>query len=151
MAVAYSAIANGGTVVRPHLGMTIENETGRQLERIEAPPLRRVAIDSSHQQSILDGLHQSTLGDGTSADVFSGWNQTKFPVYGKTGTAERPPRPDQSWYAAYVPSATKPIVIVATVEDGGFGAEAAAPAVCKMLATWFSQPDSCSSGASTTR
>ncbi len=151
MAVAYSAIANGGTVVRPHLGMTIENETGRQLERIEAPPSRRVAIDPSHQQSILDGLHQSTLGDGTSADVFRGWNQSKFPVYGKTGTAERPPRPDQSWYAAYVPSATKPIVIVATVEDGGFGAEAAAPAVCKMLATWFSQSDRCSSGASTTR
>ncbi|MBJ7343013.1 MAG: hypothetical protein JHC46_05445 [Solirubrobacteraceae bacterium] len=151
MAVAYSAIANGGTVVRPHLGMAIENETGRQLERIEAPPLRRVVIDPSYQKSILDGLHQSTLGDGTSADVFSGWNQSKFPVYGKTGTAERPPRPDQSWYAAYVPSATKPIVIVATVEDGGFGAEAAAPAVCKMLATWFSQPDRCSSGASTTR
>ncbi len=151
MAVAYSAIANGGTVVRPHLGKAIESETGRQLERIEAPPLRRVAIDPGHQKSILDGLHQSTLGDGTSADVFSGWNQSKFPVYGKTGTAERPPRADQSWYAAYVPSATKPIVIVATVEDGGFGAEAAAPAVCKMLATWFSQPNRCSAGRSTTR
>jgi penicillin-binding protein 2 len=151
MAVAYSAIANGGTVVRPHLATAIESETGQQLERIVAPPLRRVVIDPSYQKSILDGLHQSTLDDGTSADVFSGWNQAKFPVYGKTGTAERPPRPDQSWYAAYVPSATKPIVIVATVEDGGFGAEAAAPAVCKMLATWFSQPDRCSSGASTTR
>jgi penicillin-binding protein 2 len=151
MAVAYSAIANGGTVVRPHLGMTIESETGRQLERISSPPLRRVVIDPSYQKSILDGLHQSTLGDGTSADVFRGWNQSKFPVYGKTGTAERPPRPDQSWYAAYVPSATKPIVIVATVEDGGFGAEAAAPAVCEMLATWFSQPNRCSAGTSRTR
>jgi penicillin-binding protein 2 len=151
MAVAYSTIANGGTVVRPHLGMTIESETGQQLERIAAAPLRRVVIDPSYQRSILDGLHQSTLGDGTSADVFSGWDQAKFPVYGKTGTAERPPRPDQSWYAAYVPSATKPIVIVATVEDGGFGAEAAAPAVCEMLATWFAQPSRCSAGASRTR
>ncbi len=151
MAVAYSAIANGGTVVRPHLGMTIESETGQQLERIATPALRRVAIDPSDRQAILDGLHQSTLDDGTSADVFSGWNQAKFPVYGKTGTAERPPRPDQSWYAAYVPSATKPIVIVATVEDGGFGAEAAAPAVCEMLATWFAQPSRCSAGASRTR
>jgi penicillin-binding protein 2 len=113
--------------------------------------VRRVVIDPTYQKSILDGLHQSTLGDGTSADVFSGWNQSKFPVYGKTGTAERPTRPDQSWYAAYVPSATKPIVIVATVEDGGFGAEAAAPAVCEMLATWFSQPDRCSAGTSRTR
>lgn len=151
MAVAYSAIANGGTVVRPHLGMTIESETGQQLERIAAPPARRVVIDPSYRESILEGLHQATLGDGTSADVFSGWDQAKFPVYGKTGTAERPPRPDQSWYAAYVPNATKPIVIVATVEDGGFGAEAAAPAVCEMLATWFAQPNKCSAGASRTR
>uniref|UniRef100_A0A6J5Z0K8 Unannotated protein n=1 Tax=freshwater metagenome TaxID=449393 RepID=A0A6J5Z0K8_9ZZZZ len=151
MAVAYSTIANGGTVVRPHLGLAIESETGQQLERITAPPLRRVVIDPVHQKAILEGLHRSTLDDGTSADVFSGWNQSKYPVYGKTGTAERPPRPDQSWYAAYVPSATKPIVIVATVEDGGFGAESAAPAVCTMLSQWFSQPDRCSSGTSRTR
>ena len=151
MAVAYSTIANGGTVVKPHIGMAIESDTGQQLERITAPPLRRVAIDPSYQNSILEGLHQSTLGDGTSADVFSGWDQNKFPVYGKTGTAERPPRPDQSWYAAYVPSATKPIVIVATVEDGGYGAEAAAPAVCAMLANWFNQPSRCSAGGSRTR
>ena len=151
MAVAYSAIANGGTVVRPHIGMAIQSDTGQQLERITAPPLRTVAIDPAYQKAILEGLHQSTLGDGTSADVFSGWDQNKFPVYGKTGTAERPPRPDQSWYAAYVPSATKPIVIVATVEDGGFGAEAAAPAVCSMLANWFSQPSRCSAGGSRTR
>ena len=131
--------------------MAIQSDTGQQLERITAPPLRRVAIDPSYQKAILEGLHQSTLGDGTSADVFSGWDQNKFPVYGKTGTAERPPRPDQSWYAAYVPSAKKPIVIVATVEDGGYGAEAAAPAVCAMLADWFNQPSRCSTGGSTTR
>ena len=151
MAVAYSAIANGGTIVRPHVGLAIESETGQQLEQIAAPAVRRVVINPSDRQAVLEGLHQATLGDGTSADVFSGWDQGKFPVYGKTGTAERPPRPDQSWYAAYVPSATKPIVIVATVEDGGFGAEAAAPAVCKMLATWFNQPSSCSAGGSRTR
>ena len=151
MAVAYSALANGGTVVRPHLGLAIESQTGQQLEQIAAPPVRHVAINPSYQQSILDGLHQATLGDGTSADVFRGWDQAKFPVYGKTGTAERPPRPDQSWYAAYVPSPTTPIVIVATVEDGGFGAEAAAPAVCTMLSTWFKQQNSCSAGSSRTR
>ncbi len=151
MAVAYAAIANGGTVVRPHIGIAIESETGQQLERIAAPPIRRLGIDPAHQKSILEGLHAATLGDGTSADVFRGWNQSKYPVYGKTGTAERPPRPDQSWYAAYVPSATRPIVVVATVEDGGWGAEAAAPAVCAMLAQWFTQPDRCSAGTSRTR
>ncbi len=50
---------------------------------------------------------------------------------------------DQSWYVAYVPrTATnnKPVVVVATVEQGGFGAESAAPIACRMLSTWYRQP-----------
>jgi penicillin-binding protein 2 len=60
-----------------------------------------------------------------------------YPVYGKTGTAERGINPDQSWYVAYVPHKTKPIVVVVTIESGGFGAETAAPAVRLILSNWF--------------
>ncbi len=42
---------------------------------------------------------------------------------------------------------TKPIVIVATIEDGGFGADAAAPVTCRMLAHWFDQKAACAAGA----
>ena len=150
LATAYAAIANGGRVVRPHLGMKVENDTGGEIQRIPTPPARKVAIDPGDRQAIMDGLHMATMGDGTSAKVFSDWNQSAFPVYGKTGTAERPPRADQSWYVAYVPSKTKPIVIAATVEDGGFGSDAAAPIACRMLATWFYQKASCAPGRSKT-
>ena len=37
MAVAYGAIANGGRVVRPHLGLRIEDSDGRALQQIDAP------------------------------------------------------------------------------------------------------------------
>ncbi len=60
-------------------------------------------------------------------------------VYGKTGTAQRNGQQDQSWYACFVPSwATRtPIVVVVTVEQGGFGALAAAPAARQILSQWF--------------
>ena len=72
---------------------------------------------------------------GTSYDVFQGFPK---PVYGKTGTAQFAATGyDQSWYVAYVPDAVKPIVVAATIESGGFGAESAAPAVRLILSQWF--------------
>jgi penicillin-binding protein 2 len=64
-----------------------------------------------------------------------------YPVYGKTGTAERYPNADQSWYACYVDDPAKPIVVVVTVEEGGFGAETAAPAARLILSKWFGVGD----------
>ncbi len=143
MAVAYSAIANGGKVVRPHLGVAVEDEGGRELQRIRVPAAKKVQIDDGHRQAVLDGLRLATVGDGTSAGIFSDWKHDAFPIYGKTGTAERPPRGDQSWYVVYAQHKSKPIVIAATVEEGGFGAEAAAPITCRMLARWFDQKTRC--------
>ena len=39
--------------------------------------------------------------NGTSSDVFADFKYRDV-LYGKTGTAERAPNPDQSWYACYV-------------------------------------------------
>jgi penicillin-binding protein 2 len=150
MAVAYAAIANGGKVVRPHLGLAVEDDAGSEIQRLERPAARTLDIDPGQRQAIAEGLHLSTLADGTSAKVFSDWNQDRFPVYGKTGTAERQPKLDQSWYVAWVPHPTKPIVIAATVEQGGFGSDAAAPLTCRMLASWFDQKASCAPGRSRT-
>jgi penicillin-binding protein 2 len=150
MAVAYGAITNGGRVVRPHLGVAVEDANGREIQRIDPGTARRVKIDPAARSAIMSGLHLSTIGDGTSADVFKGWNQEAFPVYGKTGTAERPGHGDQSWYVCYVPNGSKPIAIAVTGEDGGFGAEAAAPIARVMLAEWFDQKKTYIAGKSRT-
>src|SRR5205814_255878 len=42
LAVAYSAIENGGKVVRPHLGLEIESAQGELIQRIERDPSRRI-------------------------------------------------------------------------------------------------------------
>jgi penicillin-binding protein 2 len=58
-------------------------------------------------------------------------------VAGKTGTAEAPPGDDHSWYASWAPARHPKIVVVAMIEHGGFGAEAAAPAVKEIYESYF--------------
>jgi penicillin-binding protein 2 len=135
LAVAYAALANGGRVVTPHLGQEVQDGAGRQLEEIRKPLARKVDIAPADLDAIRSGLlAAATQPGGTSADVFAGF---PYPVYGKTGTAERQPNADQSWYACWVDDPTRPIVVVVTVEEGGFGAEAAAPAARLILEKWF--------------
>ena len=149
MATAYSTVINGGRVPRPHVGMEIEDAAGRTLQRIDPGPARHVKIAPQNRQAILDGLHAAaTQSGGTSADVFRGF---PHPVYGKTGTAERPGQADQSWYVCYVPDAKRPIVVAVTIERGGFGAQAAAPAARLILSQWFGVKKKLVRGSSKTR
>ncbi|MGZ8633171.1 MAG: penicillin-binding transpeptidase domain-containing protein [Solirubrobacteraceae bacterium] len=140
MAVAYSVLANSNHRVRPHLGAAVENSGGQLLQRIEPGAAQHVTIDPAVRQVILDGLHDATI-HGTSADVWKGWNQSRYPVFGKTGTAQRLNRPnDQSWYVCFVNDPQHPIVVAVTIEDGGFGADAAAPVARTIVSKWFHQP-----------
>jgi penicillin-binding protein 2 len=131
--------------------MDVEDANGRLVQKIDSGAPRRVKLDPVYRQAIMDGLHMATMGDGTSADVFAGWNQSAFPVYGKTGTAQRQPKNDQSWYVCYVPNQSKPIVLAITVEEGGFGAVGAAPIARYMLGEWFNQKKVFKAGKSQTR
>jgi penicillin-binding protein 2 len=82
--------------------------------------------------------------------VWSGWDQAQHPVYGKTGTAQHSGKEDQSWYMCYVGDASRPIVIAVTVEQGGFGAETAAPVARLLASQWFGKPKQFVAGTSKT-
>ncbi|HXQ00232.1 MAG TPA: penicillin-binding transpeptidase domain-containing protein [Solirubrobacteraceae bacterium] len=147
MAVAYSTLAsaytNGGvgTVVRPHLGVQIDNSSGGLVQELPAPPIGHVHLNDTDLNDVMEGIHDATFEPGgTSADVWSGWNQAEHPVYGKTGTAERTGQVEQAWYMCYLPDPKHPIVIAVTVEQGGFGDEAAAPAARLIASQWFHKP-----------
>jgi penicillin-binding protein 2 len=129
LAVAYSAIVNGGTVVRPHVGGAIVN--GAVVKKLHYKPVRRLHLVDTWaiKQGLYEAAHQ-----GTSAAIFSTY---PIPVAGKTGTAEAPPGDDHSWYASFAPFGHPKIVVVAMIEHGGFGAEAAAPAVREIYDAYF--------------
>jgi penicillin-binding protein 2 len=135
LAVAYSAIENGGSVVRPHIGLQIEAPNNTVLQRIDPPAERHVNVNPLYLDAIRQGLHGAAQSaGGTSNDVMGSFPK---PVYGKTGTAQRPPFADQSWYVCFVPDPQRPILVAVTIEQGGFGAMAAAPAAREILSQWF--------------
>jgi penicillin-binding protein 2 len=83
----------------------------------------------------MTGLHDAAQApDGTSYGVFGGF---PVPVAGKTGTAERPPNGDQAWYVVLAPYPDPKIVTAVTVEQGGFGADTAAPIALQVLSAYF--------------
>jgi penicillin-binding protein 2 len=135
LAVAYAALANGGTVVRPHLGLDVQNPDGTVLQTINPSAPRHFQINPLYRQTILDGLHDAAqTAGGTSDDVMGNFPMT---VYGKTGTAQYTNQPDYAWYACFVTDTSKPIVVVVHVEKGGFGDIAAAPVAREILSQWF--------------
>ncbi|MGN6217638.1 MAG: penicillin-binding protein 2 [Solirubrobacterales bacterium] len=135
MAVAYAALGNGGKIVTPHLGMEIEDAAGRVLKEFDPPIRRTVHIDPAYRSAILEGLHEAAqTPGGTSDPVFGNF---PIPVAGKTGTAERPGHADQSWYCILAPYPNPRIVTCVTIEEGGFGAQAAAPAAHTILEAYF--------------
>jgi penicillin-binding protein 2 len=135
MAVAYSTIANGGRVVTPHIGMRVEDSDGRVLQEINPGAKRRLNISATTRDTIMSGLRAAANdAGGTSEPVFRGFPIT---VAGKTGTAQRGNQGDQSWYVVMAPYNDPRIVVAVTIERGGFGAEAAAPASRRVLASYF--------------
>jgi penicillin-binding protein 2 len=151
LATAYSAIANGGTIVRPHIGQDIQDENGTVLQTINPRPARHLPVNPIYLEEIRAGLRAAaSQPGGTSAPVFSNFPEQ---VYGKTGTAQYNGQPDYSWYACFVPATatSKPITVVVTVEKGGFGAVAAAPVAREILSQWFfGKPGPYQAGSSTT-
>jgi penicillin-binding protein 2 len=135
MAVAYGAIATNYKVT-PHLAMRVEDSQGRAIQQFSTPSRKKMNINPLYRQTIMDGLFQAANAPGgTSVDVFKGF---PIKVCGKTGTAEKGlGRPDQSWYVVLAPCPNPQYVVAVTDEQGGFGAQTAAPDARRILAALF--------------
>jgi penicillin-binding protein 2 len=135
MAIAYATVASGGTVPTPHVGMQVDDPAGRVLKEIEPPPRRHVKVNPTYRAAILEGMHEAAQSaGGTSYAVFGNF---PVPVAGKTGTAERLPHREQSWYIVLAPYPNPRIVTAVTIEEGGFGVESAAPAALRIMEAYY--------------
>lgn len=155
MAVTYAAIANGGTVWEPRVAMAVaedaldegadaSQEQGKGkpkakttgdallgediLESIEAGEAGQLPLDELELASIRQGLEAVVSSPrGTAASAFEGFPLDKFPVAGKTGTAQLGGGLNDAWFISYGPSNDPQYVISVYLERAGHGGESAAP------------------------
>ncbi len=131
LATAYAAIANGGKVVTPHLGLKVTDAAGQTVRDLEPTKTRKVDIAQTTLEVVKQGLYDAANSPaGTSFPVFGGAGY-KVPVAGKTGTAEvfdNGRIVNYAWYASYAPANDPKYVVVVMIEKGGHGATTAAPA-----------------------
>jgi penicillin-binding protein 2 len=144
MAHAVATLVNDGVVMKPHLVKIIEDGTTRT--RTETVPKESYRIPL--KQENIDFIKKAMVGvthEGTGRATFAG---AGYESGGKTGTAQvlsikqgekydkrhnGTRLADNAWYTAFAPADKPRIAIAVIVENGGFGAAAAAPIVRKAL------------------
>jgi penicillin-binding protein 2 len=149
LAVAYSAIANGGKVVTPSVGRRVFDQRGAELRDLVAGrPAHELGASGATLDSVRNGLRLAANGPlGTSTSVFGALPEGAR-VAGKTGTAQNTSGIDHSWFVGYAPYYAPKILVAVIVERGGRGASAAAPVVCRTMSAYFRfGPNRCGTGA----
>jgi penicillin-binding protein 2 len=143
LAQATATLANAGLAIRPHVTHTIENPaTGERQAR--TPDTRQIPVRPADLELVRSAMIEVNRS-GTGRHVFG---KAPYTVAGKTGTSqvigirqnerydasridER--HRDHSLFVAFAPAEAPRIAVAAIVENGGFGAQAAAPLVRAVL------------------
>jgi penicillin-binding protein 2 len=139
MVRGYAAIANGGELVTPHVGLDLEDQDGSPVKAIAPAPAGSLGVDPSYLQETLRGLRMVTGPGGTAEDAFKG-TSLKAAV-GKSGTGETSGKDQINWFVGWDESKADPVVVLVMVEGGGAFQEGseitAAPAVRNILETYY--------------
>ena len=144
MASATAALANGGTVYRPRLVAHVDDPRTGERRYFEPEVVRRIPAKREHIEFVKRAM-AGVNKEGTGARAFAGAEYTSG---GKTGTAQviamkqnekydedkvAERHRDHSWFIVFAPLDEPKIAAAIIVENGGFGARAAAPIARTML------------------
>jgi len=140
LALGYGAVANGGTVYAPHVAEAVTDPASGKTVRTIHPKVAQVAqIPAGDFAAVTQGLATVPVS-GTAAGAFAGFPLDRFPIAGKTGTADLPPKAPFAWFASFAPLGNPRYVVVAMVEQGGHGGESAAPVARALYEKLFDLP-----------
>ncbi|HEY5336318.1 MAG TPA: penicillin-binding protein 2, partial [Mycobacteriales bacterium] len=138
-AVAYAAVANGGTLYAPRIAKAFIAPDGT-VSPVKPVVTGHVPVSQANLDAIKTGLTAVVQSPGgTGYGVFP----TALDIAGKTGTADIAApgtalfNEPESWFASIQPISKPQYVVVAMVEHGGQGADAAAPLVANIYKDIF--------------
>jgi penicillin-binding protein 2 len=146
LAQAVATLANNGIMFRPHLVHAITDSRTGDKTYVEAQPLRNL----NWKPQNVDFVKKAMIGvnkEGTGARAFAG---AGYESGGKTGTAQvfslkgeqykegklKQELRDHALFIAFAPADKPKIALAVLVENGGFGAQAAAP-IARMVLDYY--------------
>jgi penicillin-binding protein 2 len=143
LANAYATFANGGTRYQPEVGAALIDPNNDKVVKKIAPRVTgHVSMSPGVYDPILEGL-KGVVETGTAAAAFQQYahfSLSQYQIAGKTGTADHCAGQcnlgidePNAWFVAFGPEPNPQYVVLVVVGDGGYGAQAAAPAVMNIF------------------
>lgn len=146
LAQATATVANNGVMFRPHLVRYIVDTKTGEKRPVEPQPIRDLQL----KQQNVDVIRRAMVGvnkEGTGTRAFAG---APYETAGKTGTAQvfslkgaqykegavKKELRDHALFIAYAPADKPTIALAVLVENGGFGAQSAAP-IARMVLDYY--------------
>lgn len=136
MVTVFSAVANDGQLMRPHVLKEVLGPEGEVAVSFE-PEVSHPPAASARNLEIIEDALVGVTEDGTAKEVFQGFEAT---VAGKTGTAQVKGKDDYAWFVGYAPAEDPRYAVAVVVEEGGSGGGVAGPAVRTILAHLLDLP-----------
>jgi penicillin-binding protein 2 len=153
MAMAYAALANGGTLYVPQVVERVEGHDGRLIVAYEPTVAREIKTSPASLDVWRRGMWRATNAPGGTA--YDHGHVSVVPVMGKTGTAEiltrkrkkaderdiegYQPTRSHAWFAGWAPAEDPELVIVVLVEHGGSGGRVAWPVAKQILEGYYTK------------
>jgi penicillin-binding protein A len=123
MALVAAGIANGGTIMTPHVMAQVTDQQGSVLEAYSPKPWLH-ATSATTASSVTAMMELVTQGNGTATDLVIPGTQ----VAAKTGTAQTGQNTTDDWMVAFAPANAPKVVVAVAVPNQAISATGAAVA-----------------------
>lgn len=133
IAAMTAAIANGGSLYRPHLVTSIRHPVSQKTIEVTPTMIRSNVVNRQHIDTVRLGM-RACVGSGSCRRLAD----LPISVAGKTGTAEwREDRENHGWFTSFAPYDNPKIALTILVEEGGQGSRIAAPIAKEFYYWWW--------------
>ena len=113
MALVAAGLANGGTIMQPHVVKAIRDSDGNLVRKIDDKEWKTAVSPATAQAVAAMMVTVVQSGTGTAAQI------SGVTVAGKTGTAQNDTGSPHAWFVAFAPAEAPQIAIAVIVEHGG--------------------------------
>ncbi len=132
-----AAIANGGTIYRPHLVEKVVDPFGNVLQERRPETNSQLPVTLDMLETVREGMLEvvsAPYGSGREGAV------PGLKIYGKTGSAEFGPRSDRrliTWFICFLTHGERTYAASVMVEEGVSGGRSCAPLAAEFFSRYF--------------